>query len=183
MALRTLTARSVATAPRRAGVAISGVKSTTHRAFFSSIPQTQKKPTYSETQIARGRPVSPHVTIYAFPVVAISSITVRITGMLLTAGVSGVAGLSLVHPELAAGVLTDIGNSAIGPAAKFCVAFPLIYHWFGGLRHTVWDKMPEYVNNQAVEKSSYAVFAAGVGGALGAAAYTASEPVTKETPK
>ena len=31
-----------------------------------------------------GRPVSPHITVYAFPTVAISSVTVRITGCLLS---------------------------------------------------------------------------------------------------
>ena len=35
---------------------------------------------YSERMAAKGRLVSPHVTIYAFPAVAISSITVRVTG-------------------------------------------------------------------------------------------------------
>jgi hypothetical protein len=32
------------------------------------------------------RPISPHVTVYAFPTVAFSSVTVRITGGLLSVG-------------------------------------------------------------------------------------------------
>lgn len=43
-------------------------------------------PSYTERMNATGRPLSPHVTIYAFPAGALSSITVRITGMLLCAG-------------------------------------------------------------------------------------------------
>ena len=37
----------------------------------------------------KGMPVSPHVMIYAFPVVALSSITVRITGVALWGGMAG----------------------------------------------------------------------------------------------
>ena len=62
---------------------------------------------------AKGRPVSPHVTIYAFPVVAISSITVRVTGVMLTIGTTGVAALAMVHPDVA-GLMMDIGNSGAG---------------------------------------------------------------------
>jgi succinate dehydrogenase (ubiquinone) cytochrome b560 subunit len=47
-----------------------------------------------------GRPVSPHVTIYAFPVTAISSITNRATGMALSVGCAGLGrSNSLVAPE------------------------------------------------------------------------------------
>lgn len=41
---------------------------------------------YSERQQKLGRPLSPHVTTYKFPVVAISSIVVRATGVGLSAG-------------------------------------------------------------------------------------------------
>mmetsp|Transcript_42434 Transcript_42434/g.96022 ORF Transcript_42434/g.96022 Transcript_42434/m.96022 type:complete len:154 (-) Transcript_42434:247-708(-) len=126
---------------------------------------------YSERMAAKGRPVSPHVTIYAFPAVAISSITVRVTGVLLTIGTTGVAALGLVHPEVA-GLMMDIGNSSAGPLAKFAVAFPLLYHWCGGVRHTMWDKMPETVTNAGVEKSSYALFGVATIGSLGLAAYS-----------
>jgi hypothetical protein len=51
---------------------------------------------YTEKQAKKGRPVSPHVTIYKFPVVAISSITNRVTGVALTAGKYSVLSYSLV---------------------------------------------------------------------------------------
>jgi hypothetical protein len=56
-----------------------------------SFAEAAKMP-YSERMAKLGRPVSPHVTIYAFPVVALSSITVRVTGVLLTIGTTGIAG-------------------------------------------------------------------------------------------
>ena len=43
---------------------------------------------YTERQEKLGRPVSPHVTIYAFPPAALTSITNRVTGVGLSAGMS-----------------------------------------------------------------------------------------------
>ena len=48
---------------------------------FSSIPES-----YTEKQAKLGRPVSPHVTIYKFPITAISSIANRATGIALSVG-------------------------------------------------------------------------------------------------
>ena len=43
-----------------------------------------------------GRPVSPHVTIYAMPITAISSITNRVTGCALSVGCAGLGLAELV---------------------------------------------------------------------------------------
>jgi len=50
---------------------------------------------YTERQALKGRPISPHVMIYAFPIVALSSITVRVTGALLAVGTSGIGIMAL----------------------------------------------------------------------------------------
>ncbi|GMH84224.1 hypothetical protein TL16_g09855 [Triparma laevis f. inornata] len=104
----------------------------------------------------KGMPVSPHVMIYAFPVVALSSITVRITGVALWGGMAGVAAMSLCGGDPAM-LAASIGESSLSIPAKFCVAFPLSYHFIGGVRHAYWDATPEAVTNEAVEKASYAV--------------------------
>jgi len=109
-----------------------------------------------------GRPVSPHVTIYAFPVAAISSITNRVTGCAL----SGVcAGIGLV--ELAGGsgtslsLMQDIGTmSLIAPVSKFGLSFCFLYHYLGGVRHLWWDGSPDKLTNEGVEKSSYVLLGA-----------------------
>ena len=54
-----------------------------------------KKLNYTARMKASGRPVSPHVTIYAFPVTALSSITNRVTGCLLSVGCAGLGALEL----------------------------------------------------------------------------------------
>jgi len=51
---------------------------------YSRTAMDVKEP-YTERQAKLNRPVSPHVTIYAFPAVAISSIMNRVTGV----GLSG----------------------------------------------------------------------------------------------
>jgi succinate dehydrogenase (ubiquinone) cytochrome b560 subunit len=118
--------------------------------------------TYSERQAKKGRPVSPHVTIYKFPVVALSSITNRVTGVALSAGVTGIGLLSLGNVDIAS-LMTTIGNvTFLGTVAKAAVTFPIAFHYFGGVRHVLWDRMPEALENDQVESSSYTVLGASV---------------------
>ncbi len=79
------------------------------------------------------RPVSPHVLIYDWPLAAISSITTRITGGLLSVGIYGIAFGSLAGADMA-GVMSVLGSSAVGPLVKLGVAFPLAYHFMGATR-------------------------------------------------
>jgi hypothetical protein len=54
------------------------------RVYSNSGIDAKEKQLYTERQAKLNRPVSPHVTIYAFPVVAISSIMNRVTGVALS---------------------------------------------------------------------------------------------------
>mmetsp|Transcript_25825 Transcript_25825/g.79436 ORF Transcript_25825/g.79436 Transcript_25825/m.79436 type:complete len:159 (-) Transcript_25825:63-539(-) len=112
---------------------------------------TPPKQTYTERQDKLGRPMSPHVTTYAFPIVAFSSVTVRITGMLLSVGVGGVSVASLAGVDISA-----LAAAYSCFPLKFAVAFPLTYHYIGAVRHTLWDRKPEsMLNNKDAEMSSY----------------------------
>ena len=64
--------------------------------------------------------------------------------------------------------MSSLGDiTLIGTVAKFGVAFPLSYHYLGGVRHLVWDRMPEQtLTNELVEQSSYALI--GTAGILSA---------------
>lgn len=107
-----------------------------------------------------GRPVSPHVTIYSFPVTAISSITNRVTGITLALGAAGLGSIEIVAgPGSALSLMQTIGSQGfmIAGPAKFAVAFPVVYHYAGALRHFAWDYFPDYLNNVDAEKSSYAL--------------------------
>jgi succinate dehydrogenase (ubiquinone) cytochrome b560 subunit len=116
---------------------------------------------YTARQKELGRPVSPHVLIYAFPVGAISSITNRVTGCVLSFGAFGVAAAELVGGAGTSLYLMQLIGSQgflIASAAKFTVAFPVVYHFGGAVRHFAWDYRPEYLENADVEKSSMALF-------------------------
>mmetsp|Transcript_2936 Transcript_2936/g.7043 ORF Transcript_2936/g.7043 Transcript_2936/m.7043 type:complete len:174 (-) Transcript_2936:253-774(-) len=121
-----------------------------------------KKQNYSERMKKTGRPVSPHVTIYALPVAGFASITTRITGVMLSFGAFGIGALDLVGgPGVSLTLMESIGSSGfvVASSSKFLVAFPLVYHSLGALRHFVWDYYPDkYLNNADVEKSSIALF-------------------------
>jgi succinate dehydrogenase / fumarate reductase cytochrome b subunit len=87
------------------------------------------------------RPLSPHLQIYRLPLVALLSITHRITGVALSAGT-----ILLV---------IWLGSAAYGPEAydqvSACLASPFgmfvlfgfsaafYYHLCNGIRHLVWD--------------------------------------------
>lgn len=113
-----------------------------------------------------GRPVSPHVTIYSFPIAALTSIANRVTGMTLSIGAFGVGAMELLCGsgstlELCQ-TLAASDSSMLPLIVKGSVAFPFWYHYSGGLRHLYWDRTPEILTIADVEKASYAM----VGGSI-----------------
>lgn len=128
---------------------------------------------YSERMNATGRPVSPALTIYRFPTIAISSITVRITGVLLTLGAGGTGVMALLGGVDAPGAFaSSLAASSAAPVAKFAVGFSLIYHYLGACRHTVWDKTAKGFSNLQMLQSSYALMGVSTVLSLGLAMYT-----------
>lgn len=108
-----------------------------------------------------GRPVSPHVTIYAFPVAAISSITNRVTGTALSLGCAGLGMAELVGGSgTGLYMMQWIGSQGwmLPAVAKYCISFPIVYHYLGAIRHFSWDFQPERLTNKDVETSSYILF-------------------------
>jgi len=123
--------------------------------------ETYRKENYSHRMNMTGRPVSPHVTIYQFPIAALTSITIRVTGCALTFGAAGVGLVEILAGNGAAlGLMQDIagtGYPIVTAAAKFSVAFPCVYHYLGGVRHLMWDNFPDMLTNVDVKKASYAL--------------------------
>jgi succinate dehydrogenase (ubiquinone) cytochrome b560 subunit len=152
------------TARRATPIARTNVRSftTTNKSSFNEeLPGARNGVAYTELPSNKKRPVSPHVTIYAFPVIALSSITNRVTGAMLCAGVYGIGTMSLVGIDTT-GLMMTLGNSALGPALKFGVAFPVVYHYICGVRHVIWDKYVMGFNNDAMNQSSLLVAGASV---------------------
>jgi succinate dehydrogenase / fumarate reductase cytochrome b subunit len=87
------------------------------------------------------RPLSPHLQIYRLPLVAIMSITHRITGCALAAGTILLAvwlGSAAYGPE-AYDQVSALLASPIGLLILFGFSAAFYYHLCNGLRHLVWD--------------------------------------------
>ena len=89
----------------------------------------------------RERPLSPHLTIYKWPITMATSITHRATGVAISAGMVLVAWglISLASgPEMYQPFLTAMKNP-IGLVVLFGMLWSLIYHFLNGIRHLAWD--------------------------------------------
>jgi succinate dehydrogenase (ubiquinone) cytochrome b560 subunit len=121
-----------------------------------------KKMNYTSRMKNSGRPVSPHVTVYNFPIAAVASITNRVTGCVLSFGALGLGAAELLGGSGSAlYIMQFVGSQGmlISAGSKFAISFPIVYHYGGGLRHLMWDQYPEMLTNTDVAKSSYQLFA------------------------
>ena len=73
---------------------------------------------------------------------------------------TGVGALALAGVDVPV-LMSTIGDlTVLGTAAKAIVSFPLVYHYLGGIRHLYWDRNPETLVNEDVEKASKILVAA-----------------------
>ena len=92
-------------------------------------------------QMAKPRPLSPHLQIYRLPLPAVMSIMHRISGAALASGtVLMVLWLVMLAAgadwfALAAGALAH----PLGKFVLFGYSLALVYHGLNGVRHMVWD--------------------------------------------
>jgi succinate dehydrogenase / fumarate reductase cytochrome b subunit len=94
-----------------------------------------------QEQRVRPRPLSPHLTIYRWPVTMVTSITHRLTGVALYGGT-----LLLAAWLLAAGAgfeayqtFMDAAGTPLGQLVLFGFVWSLAYHLLNGFRHLSWD--------------------------------------------
>eukprot|EP01089_Gocevia_fonbrunei_P000835 TRINITY_DN1081_c0_g1_i5.p1 TRINITY_DN1081_c0_g1~~TRINITY_DN1081_c0_g1_i5.p1 ORF type:complete len:189 (+),score=39.01 TRINITY_DN1081_c0_g1_i5:44-610(+) len=105
--------------------------------------------------------ISPHVTIYKFPLPAITSIATRVTGVVLTAGVLGVGVGAAVGCDVIAAIEAFKATCPIlVPVTKFAIVAPFAYHFISGVRHLYWDTTAQGITVKAVTQTSYLVLAA-----------------------
>ena len=114
-----------------------------------------------QTPIAVNRPLSPHLTIYRWPLTMITSITHRITGMALTVGALILAWwLVAISNGLDGGYQTfmALAASPLGMLVLFGVTWSLAYHFFNGIRHLAWD-LGYGFDKKVAERNSVIIFA------------------------
>ena len=87
------------------------------------------------------RPLSPHLSIYRWPVTMVSSILHRATGVAMAVGYVVLVGWLF---DAASGRETydgflNVMNTAIGWLLLVGLSFAFFYHLSNGIRHLVWD--------------------------------------------
>lgn len=107
------------------------------------------------------RPLSPHLTIYRWPVTMMTSITHRATGMALTGGALILAWwLVAISNGLDGGYqqFMALAASPLGMLVLFGATWSLAYHFFNGLRHLAWD-LGYGFDKKLAERNSVIIFA------------------------
>ena len=89
----------------------------------------------------RPRPLSPHLTIYRWPITMILSIMHRATGVALSIGmlvfIAWIA--TVAFNESGYNFLVTILKSWLGQLVLFLWSFAFFLHFFNGIRHLYWD--------------------------------------------
>jgi succinate dehydrogenase / fumarate reductase cytochrome b subunit len=104
---------------------------------------TATKPTTTRTMGTRAvvRPMSPHVQVYRLPLTALLSITHRITGVGLSAGLLLLTYwlASAAYGDAAYATAMAVIGSWLGKLVLFGFSLALYFHLCNGVRHLVWD--------------------------------------------
>jgi succinate dehydrogenase / fumarate reductase cytochrome b subunit len=88
-----------------------------------------------------GRPLSPHLQIYRWPITMAASITHRATGIALAAGFVLLAWwliATAMGPD-AYEIFARLAGNIVGEIILFGFLWSLSYHLLNGIRHLVWD--------------------------------------------
>jgi succinate dehydrogenase / fumarate reductase cytochrome b subunit len=87
------------------------------------------------------RPLSPHLQVYRLPMAAVLSISHRMAGLALSAGIFVLAlwiWSAMFSPDLFL-CLKKLFASFLGQIALFGWTLAFFYHLCAGIRHLVWD--------------------------------------------
>jgi succinate dehydrogenase / fumarate reductase, cytochrome b subunit len=112
----------------------------------------------------RNRPLSPHLQIYRLPLLALMSITHRITGCGLVVGLVALAcwlGAAASGPEAFAAAQSFFG-SPLGYLVLFGWTVALFFHLSHGVRHLLWDSGWGFELPQAYASAKVAIGATAV---------------------
>ena len=106
------------------------------------------------------RKISPHLSIYKFPITAISSITNRASGMYLTGIISSSCIFTLLNEKQKNILIDKYQNSEwyMQKILNYSILYPFGYHFSGSVRHLIWDAFPNLLTNYRVAKSSKFLF-------------------------
>jgi succinate dehydrogenase / fumarate reductase cytochrome b subunit len=89
------------------------------------------------------RPLSPHMTIYKWPITMTMSIAHRVTGCALYFGTILVVWwlIAAASGPNAYATFQSVASSWIGRLVLFGYTWALMHHMLGGIRHLIWDNL------------------------------------------
>lgn len=98
-------------------------------------------PRPEERSVARSRPVSPNIQIYRPQLTSVLSIAHRISGVVMSLGAVGLVAwlLAVAAGPEAYSAGQQVLGSWPGQIVLFAATFAFFLHFFGGIRHLVWD--------------------------------------------
>ncbi len=108
---------------------------------------------------AKGRPLSPHLTIYKPQITSVMSIVNRITGVVFFMGLAIVLWTIILHLTSCDCVLTILRTASftlIGKLMVFVWIYSMMIHTCGGIRYLFWSCGKGFELKQ-VETSGYAI--------------------------
>ncbi len=110
-----------------------------------------------------GRPLSPHLTIYRWPITMTLSILHRMTGVALSVGlVAFVLWLeAIAYDVVPYDAVTGFFGGLIGQLMLLGWCFAFFFHLCNGVRHLVWDTGRLFEKHQA-DASAWIVLVASV---------------------
>lgn len=107
------------------------------------------------------RPLSPHLSIYRWPVTMVSSILHRATGVAMSVGFIVLVGWlfdAASGPEVYAGYIS-VMDSTLGCIALVGFSWAFFYHLANGIRHLVWDTGRGLEKEQASASAWFVILA------------------------
>jgi succinate dehydrogenase / fumarate reductase cytochrome b subunit len=107
------------------------------------------------------RPLSPHISIYRWPVTMVSSILHRATGIGMAFGFVVFVGWlfdAASGPEVYAGFI-DVLGSTPGWLVLVGLSWAFFYHLANGIRHLVWDTGRGLEKEQATASAWFVIVA------------------------
>lgn len=112
----------------------------------------------TDTIVKKERPLSPHVSIYRWPITMAMSIAHRISGVALYVGTLLLAAW-LIAAACGAGafdMVNTLFDSIIGRTILFLYTLALVHHMVGGVRHLFWDTKTTLLEKHLATKTAWA---------------------------
>ncbi|KAB0796344.1 hypothetical protein PPYR_10405 [Photinus pyralis] len=117
---------------------------------------------HDDHNMSMNRPMSPHISIYAFDIISKISISHRITGTMLGGYTILLGTGALVLPNKVSHYVDALQAMHPGAASilalKLVLAAPFAYHFCNGIRHLVWDTA-RFLTLSGVHKTAYIMLA------------------------